>query len=134
MKERATSPLNWPQVFIFAEGTTSNGRALARFGTGGFQPGVPVQPVTIQYSCPQLTVWTRSQGHRFIHSLFLILCCPFNKVTLEFLPVYTPTEEEKENPIIFANNVQDVMAKSLGIEATSFVRPEFLLNNNKKEK
>ena len=47
--ERALSPLSWPQVFIFAEGTTTNGTALARFGTGGFRPGCPVQPVTIQY-------------------------------------------------------------------------------------
>lgn len=29
----------------------------------------------------------------------------------QYLPVYTPSEEEKENPALFANNVRQVMAK-----------------------
>lgn len=29
----------------------------------------------------------------------------------QYLPVYTPSEEEKENPSLFANNVRKVMAK-----------------------
>lgn len=29
----------------------------------------------------------------------------------QYLPVYTPSEEEKENPSLFANNVRAVMAK-----------------------
>jgi lysophosphatidylcholine acyltransferase / lyso-PAF acetyltransferase len=32
-------------------------------------------------------------------------------VEVEFLPVYTPSEEEIKNPKIFAKNVQEVMAK-----------------------
>lgn len=30
---------------------------------------------------------------------------------LEFLPVYVPSEEEKCDPQLFADNVRDVMAK-----------------------
>lgn len=30
---------------------------------------------------------------------------------LEFLPVYVPSEEEKQNPKLYAQNVRDVMAK-----------------------
>ena len=131
--ERALSPLSWPQVFVFAEGTTTNATGLARFGTGGFRPGVPVQPVTVRYSNREAAVWTREQSHRLLHSLLLIFASPFNKVTLEFLPVYKPSEEEKQDPILFANNVQRVMAESLQIPATDFQRPEFINVNNSKK-
>ena len=131
--ERARSPLAWPQVFVFAEGTTTNATGLARFGTGGFRPGVPVQPVTISHGNREAAVWTREQDHRLLHSLLLIMASPLNKVTLEFLPVYTPSAEERQDPILFANNVQKVMAESLQIPATDFQRPEFInVNNNKK--
>jgi lysophosphatidylcholine acyltransferase / lyso-PAF acetyltransferase len=32
-------------------------------------------------------------------------------VEIEYLPVYTPSEEEIKNPKIFAKNVQEIMAK-----------------------
>ena len=131
--ERSLSPEAWPQVFVFAEGTTTNATGLARFGTGGFRPGVPVQPVTVRYSNREATVWTREQSHRLLHSLLLIFASPFNKVTLEFLPVYTPSEEEKQDSILFANNVQRVMAESLQIPATDFQRPEFINVTKKSE-
>jgi len=129
--DRARSSLPWPQVFIFSEGTTTNGRALIRFQTGGFKAGVPVQPVTISYSRPDLTIWTRDQAHRFIHSIILIMANPINHVTLEFLPVYNPSEDEIENPVLYAQNVQKVMAGSLSIPATDIQRAEFVLENKK---
>ncbi len=43
-----------------------------------------------------------------------------NSVELEFLPVYTPSKEEKENEILFAKNVQKVMADALGVPPTEF--------------
>jgi len=43
-----------------------------------------------------------------------------NSLELEFLPVYYPTENEKEKPIEFAKNVQNTMAESLGVPATDF--------------
>ena len=120
-------------MFVFAEGTTTNATGLARFGTGGFRPGVPVQPVTLNYGNREAVVWTREQSHKLLHSLLLIFASPFNRVTLEFLPVYTPSEEEKQDPILFANNVQKVMAESLKIPATDFQRPEFINVNNSKK-
>lgn len=32
-------------------------------------------------------------------------------VSFQYLPVYTPSAEEKENPSLFANNVRKLMAK-----------------------
>lgn len=129
---RARSPLSWPQVFIFTEGTTTNGLALVRFQTGGFKPGVPVQPVTIRYNRHDLSTWTRNQAHRFIHSILLIMANPINIVTLEFLPVYQPSDEEKDNSVLFAQNVQKVMADSLGVPATDIQRSEFVMETKKE--
>jgi len=128
---RARSPQAWPQIFIFTEGTTTNGKALVRFQTGGFKPGVPVQPVTIRYSRPDLTTWTRNQDHRFIHSILLIMANPINTITLEFLPVYHPSQSEQENSVLFAQNVQKVMADSLGVPATDIQRSEFVIESKK---
>jgi len=129
--DRARSTLPWPQIFIFSEGTTTNGRALIRFQTGGFKAGVPVQPVTIQYARPDLTTWTRDQAHRFIHSIFLIMSNPINRVTLTFLPVYQPSQAEKDNPVLFAQNVQAIMAESVAVPATDIQRAEFVMENKK---
>jgi lysophosphatidylcholine acyltransferase / lyso-PAF acetyltransferase len=36
-------------ILLFPEGTTTNGRYLLRFRTGGFIAGVPVQPIILRY-------------------------------------------------------------------------------------
>ena len=118
ISQRATSPLSWRQLIIFPEGTTSNGKALTRFYTGAFRPGVPVQPVTIKYSHPELSIWTWKSSHGMVTSLLLQFCNPFHKIAVEFLPVYNPSLEEQEDPILFANNVQKIIADSLQIKAT----------------
>ena len=46
---RTHSGGEWPQIVIFPEGTTTNGRALITFKPGAFIPAVPVQPVLIRY-------------------------------------------------------------------------------------
>ncbi|KAJ6634430.1 hypothetical protein lerEdw1_014028 [Lerista edwardsae] len=95
VKKRATSQGKWPQVLFFPEGTCSNKKALLKFKPGAFISGVPIQPVLIRYP----------------NSLFL--------------PVYQPSAEEEINPTLYANNVQKVMARALGIPATDC---EFLGN------
>lgn len=41
------------------------------------------------------------------HGKNVVLLCFFP----QYLPVYAPSEEEKQNPSLFANNVRKVMAK-----------------------
>ena len=43
---------------------------------------------------------------------------PLNRVEVEFLPVYKPSEEEKADAELYAKNVQKVMADALGVLAT----------------
>lgn len=47
-----------------------------------------------------------------LYSLLEYKCIDFNLFgSLQFLPIYTPSEEEKRNPALFAINVRRVMAK-----------------------
>ena len=49
--------------------------------------------------------WTWNQTHGAKSVLWLTLAQPFSRASIEYLPVYTPSSEEKENPILYASNV-----------------------------
>ncbi|KAK3930099.1 Lysophosphatidylcholine acyltransferase [Frankliniella fusca] len=109
--QRATSPLDWPQVLIFPEGTCTNRSCLITFKHGAFYPGVPVQPVCIRYPNKLDTVTWTWEGPGALKLLWMTLTQPHSSCEIEFLPVYRPSEEEKKNPKLFAQNVRQIMAK-----------------------
>ncbi|XP_062997562.1 lysophosphatidylcholine acyltransferase 2 [Elgaria multicarinata webbii] len=115
---RATSGEQWPQVLIFPEGTCTNRSCLITFKQGAFVPAVPIQPVIIRYPNKLDTVTWTWQGYDFKELLLLTLCQLFTKVEVEFLPVYIPTEEEKRDPVLFANGVRNKMASILDVPVT----------------
>ncbi|ETE71796.1 Lysophospholipid acyltransferase LPCAT4, partial [Ophiophagus hannah] len=106
VKKRATSQGKWPQVLFYPEGTCSNKKALLKFKPGFNHLGMErtwsvkshlVDCISALHDC-------RSRGNK--------------KRGEFFLPVYQPSPEEAVNPTLYANNVQKVMAKALGIPAT----------------
>lgn len=112
---------NLPQLFLCPEGTNTNRRALIQFKLGAFNPGVPVQPVAIRYPGHDridAITWTFNQKHSYMFSLWYLLSSPVNRVEIEFLPVYTPSQEEQLRPELFAKNVQLRLAKSLSLPST----------------
>uniref|UniRef100_A0A087YF29 Lysophosphatidylcholine acyltransferase 1 n=1 Tax=Poecilia formosa TaxID=48698 RepID=A0A087YF29_POEFO len=120
IRRRAHYGGDWPQVMIFPEGTCTNRSCLITFKPGAFIPGVPVQPVVIRYPNKLVRLpidW--SNPFRF-KILWLTLCQLHNEFVIEFLPIYTPSEEEKRNPALFAVNVRRVMAKALGVPITDY--------------
>lgn len=42
----------------------------------------------------------------------------FTRVQIEFMPVYIPNDQEKKDPILFANTVRINMANALGVPVT----------------
>ncbi|XP_043545592.1 lysophosphatidylcholine acyltransferase 1-like isoform X1 [Chiloscyllium plagiosum] len=120
IKQRALSNGRWPQVMIFPEGTCTNRSCLITFKPGAFIPGVPVQPVVLRYPNKMDTITWTWQGPGALKILWLTLCQLHNNVEIEFLPIYTPSEEEKRNPILYANNVRKVMANALGVPVTDY--------------
>ncbi|KAM8883570.1 lysophosphatidylcholine acyltransferase 1 [Synchiropus picturatus] len=113
IQRRAGSGGEWPQVMIYPEGTCTNRSGLIQFKPGAFIPGLPVQPVVLRYPNRLDTFTWTWQGPGGLKILWLTLCQVYTNLEIEFLPVYTPSEAEKENPSLFANNVRKVMAKAL---------------------
>jgi len=105
----------WPQIFIFPEGTCSNRSCLIDFKPGAFIPGVPVQPVLIRYPNKfDCATWTFDSPHG-VYSAFLTMLQFRTYLEIEFLPVHTPTEEEKKDAKLYSQNIRRIMANALGI-------------------
>ncbi|KAM9836978.1 lysophospholipid acyltransferase LPCAT4 isoform 2-T2 [Aulostomus maculatus] len=121
LSERLTSNGFWPQMLMFPEGTTTNGSALIKFKPGAFLSGVPVQPVLLRYPNKLDTVRWTYKGTTWFEALWHTTSQLYTNMTVEFLPVYTPSQEEKNDPNLYADNVQKLMAKALGVPATSYV-------------
>uniref|UniRef100_F6ZNP6 Lysophosphatidylcholine acyltransferase 2 n=1 Tax=Equus caballus TaxID=9796 RepID=F6ZNP6_HORSE len=67
---------------------------------------------------PQDTVTWTWQGYTFIQLCMLTFCQPFTRVEVEFMPVQVPNEEERNDPVLFADRVRNLMAQALGIPVT----------------
>ncbi|OBS72093.1 hypothetical protein A6R68_13330 [Neotoma lepida] len=115
---RAISKMKWPQILIFPEGVCTNRSCLVTFKLGAFSPGVPVQPVLLRYPNTLDTVTWTWQGFTGFQACMLTLSQPFTRVEVEFMPVYIPSEEEKKDPVLFANTVRINMANALKIPVT----------------
>ncbi|XP_012303357.1 lysophosphatidylcholine acyltransferase 2 isoform X1 [Aotus nancymaae] len=116
--KRATSGGEWPQILVFPEGTCTNRSCLITFKPGAFIPGVPVQPVLLRYPNKLDTVTWTWQGYTFIQLCMLTFCQLFTKVEVEFMPVQVPNDEERNDPVLFASRVRNLMAEALGIPVT----------------
>ncbi|XP_041663970.1 lysophosphatidylcholine acyltransferase 1 isoform X2 [Cheilinus undulatus] len=118
IKRRARSEGEWPQIVIFPEGTCTNRSGLILFKAGAFIPGLPVQPVVLRYPNKLDTVTWTWQGPGAFKILWLTLCQLHNPMEIEYLPIYKPSAEERENSALFANNVRKLMAKALELPLT----------------
>ncbi|KAH3765341.1 lysophospholipid acyltransferase LPEAT1 [Pelomyxa schiedti] len=98
---------------VFPEGTSTNGRCLLAFKTGVFVSALPVKPVLIRYPFSHYSpCWCTTPV--WLHVLCL-LTQPVNHVEVEYLSTYIPCEAEKQDPALFATNVQRLMATALNV-------------------
>uniref|UniRef100_UPI003AAEBA9D lysophosphatidylcholine acyltransferase 1 n=1 Tax=Centroberyx gerrardi TaxID=166262 RepID=UPI003AAEBA9D len=118
IKRRAHSGGEWPQIMIFPEGTCTNRSGLIIYKPGAFIPALPVQPVVLRYPNKLDTVTWTWRGPAAFKILWLTLCQLHNSMEIEYLPIYTPSEEEKSSPALFANNVRQLMARALQLPLT----------------
>jgi len=100
-------------LVMFPEGTTSNGETLLRFHTGPFVQKRPIQPVVLQYSFGDAD--PAFVGLTFFHFL-RILSEPYYKLRVNFLHRYVPSEQERADGRLFAENVRRRMATVLNCE------------------
>ncbi|XP_031389344.1 lysophospholipid acyltransferase LPEAT1 isoform X2 [Punica granatum] len=97
-----------PMMMLFPEGTTTNGDYLLPFKTGAFLSKAPVLPVILRYPYKRFSpAWDSISGVR--HVIFL-LCQFINYIEVTRLPVYSPSQQEKDDAKLYANNVRRLMA------------------------
>ncbi|GIQ87196.1 hypothetical protein KIPB_009191 [Kipferlia bialata] len=118
-----------PRVIVFPEGTTTDGTVLLKYRAGAFRAGLPVQPCLIEYPHKWYTQSWDSQ--RFWQHMFRIMSTPHNKVSLTFMPVYTPSEEEVQDPYLYGDRVRQSMREEWNTVAS---RPVSLSPLTVKEK
>ncbi|OWZ21863.1 Lysophosphatidylcholine acyltransferase [Phytophthora megakarya] len=109
---------NKPPLLVFPEGTTSNQTALTKFKVGSFVSGVPCQPVVLRYPYKHFDMsWP--PGVSGLYLALRVLCQVYNRMEVEILPTYYPSECEQNDPQLYANNVREVMAQALGVPTTN---------------
>lgn len=107
--KRAQAEERQSPIAIFPEGTTTNNAFLISFRRGAFLAGQPVKPVILKYhySCFS-PAW---ETCHFVPHLMHVLTQPKATIELLELPVYCPTEEERKDPSLFAENVRHEMVR-----------------------
>jgi len=123
----------WQQVLIFPEGTCTNRSCLITFRLGAFIPGVAVQPVVVRYDNMWDTVTWTWEGISAWRVIVYTLSQFYTNMSIEFLPPYKPSQEEVEDPKMFAANVRAVMADSLGVSTTNCNYFDYLRIEKSKE-
>lgn len=102
-------PRLFPMV-VFPEGTTKASRCLVKFRAGAFVSGEPVQPVALAY--PAHFAWVGSMPSH----LWYLLTAWFCYMEVVFLPCYVPCEAERQDPQLYATNVQAAVAAALHLQ------------------
>ncbi|XP_065848094.1 lysophospholipid acyltransferase LPEAT1 isoform X2 [Euphorbia lathyris] len=98
-----------PMMMLFPEGTTTNGDFLLPFKTGAFVAGAPVHPVILRYPYQRFSpAWDSISGMRHV---ILLLSQFINYMEVTRLPIYYPSQAEKDNPKLYATNVRRLMAQ-----------------------
>jgi lysophosphatidylcholine acyltransferase/lyso-PAF acetyltransferase len=102
-----------PPLWVFPEGTTTNGRFLLPFRVGAFLCGsVPLQPIVLLYN-RDAAFSPAFESIEAPRSLFLTVSQHRPaKLTVLHLPLYTPSEAERADPGLFAANVREAMLKA----------------------
>ena len=126
IRRRASDP-RFPQLILMPEGTTSNGTAVITFKQGAFTPGLPVQPVSIRYIFKHFDPSWVSAGPSQYTLLLRCLLTVFNRVEVNFLPPYAPSDAERADPALYAANVQRSIAASLGVRTTQHSYDDVML-------
>ncbi|KAG9150395.1 hypothetical protein Leryth_014575 [Lithospermum erythrorhizon] len=111
-----------PNMMLFPEGTTTNGNFLLPFKTGAFLAKAPVLPILLRFPYSRFSpAWETISGVR--HIVFL-LSQFVNYLEVIRLPIYYPTQLEKDDPKLYAYNVRRCMAHEGSLALSDLGLPE----------
>ena len=99
-----------PPLWVFPEGTTSNGAFLLPFKSGAFLASSEVQPVLLHYAVQDGGFSPAYESVETARSIFLVLSQLFNSVEVTYLPVCSPSKGEQ--PAAYAERVRGEMLQA----------------------
>jgi lysophosphatidylcholine acyltransferase / lyso-PAF acetyltransferase len=105
----ADKKTNLPPVAVFPEGTTTSGLYMLRLRTGAFVAGTPVAPIILRYPYERFS--PSYESIKTLPYLYRMLSQFWNNVEYLRLPVYYPSEAEKNDPRLYADNVMKLMVE-----------------------
>lgn len=117
VKERAADHKDYP-LYIFPEGTTTNGEVMLKFHCGSFVSDEQVQPLALRLYVPfvpkgwNTPAWIQPS---FAAHIFALLSLPPNIVVIE--PLKPMHLKDYKDPTEFANAAHLVLANHLGVLA-----------------
>ncbi|KAJ7962275.1 Lysophospholipid acyltransferase [Quillaja saponaria] len=129
--KRKASCNRFPQLLLFPEGTTTNGRNLISFQLGAFIPGYPIQPAIVRY--PHVH-FDQSWGHVSLAKLMFRMFTQFhNFFEVEYLPVVSPVNNKKETTNHFAARTSHAIATALNVVQTGHSYGDIILHMKASE-
>ena len=100
-----------PPLAFFPEATTTNGLYIISFKTGVFVPGIAVLPITFEYSYKYFSPAFESIDWKLW--LFRSLTEFYHSCTVTIYPIYYPSDLEKRDAVVYAENMQCFIADQL---------------------
>jgi lysophosphatidylcholine acyltransferase/lyso-PAF acetyltransferase len=116
-----------PPVAVFPEGTTSNGTCLLPFKAGVFGPGLPVVPTLISFPSKPGRYSPTWDVQPFFHNVWRVFSQLYTPCHIRFLDVYYPSDAERADAVLYANNVRALMIAEGGLHDTRLTLREKLL-------
>lgn len=119
---------SFPNMVVYPQGTTTRQSELTTFFRGAFLSGASVQPVGIQYP---FTHFDCSDGLHSKNEYYLLRClCQFRVyMKVKYFNKYTPSKQEKEDPILYAHNVREVISRSLNLPTSDYEYMDVILGD-----
>jgi len=112
------SNLRPPFGRLYPEGMCTNGKVLVQFKKGAFTSGKVVQPIVMKYNSTYLNVSANGDMNNMAFGFIMMMLQPYNHLNITLLERHIPTEEEKKDSILYANNVRMEMAEFMNVTAT----------------
>ena len=125
IRRRAKDVEQWPPLVIFPEGTSHSGKSLLHFKSGAFQPGVPVQPVIVRHHYRHMNVAWSGVTEGMWDAFKRVTSQWYNSMSIEYLPLYYPSEAEQNNPQLYADHVRRYMSDLSGIPCSKYSVDDF---------
>ncbi|XP_061421785.1 lysophosphatidylcholine acyltransferase 1-like [Lethenteron reissneri] len=111
VERAAKGALPQRHVAVFLEETEPGKGAGSACERGALSVGVAAQVVLIKYET-EVVSWA-VHGPSPIKVLWLTMCRPRRRVLIQYLPVYSPSEEERKDPDLYANNLRAQVHRAL---------------------